>query len=410
MFNYKSYRMNRKFLFLLGLLSYSTYGQCNDPVITNFECGIPSQTILGNGVTSVNNIVNGGINLSSNIGEYIDDGTNGWDNLLIDYENEIDLSSNTFLSFKLYSSSSIQVLAKLEGGTPVEIWSDFSSVDSWQEFNFDFSVAAGNGNTSLVLFFNAAQTSGSSSDTYYIDDLQWTNTTNIFPIISDFESLNPSSPMSGNFQKVSNPYYSGLNTSTNVGQYIDDGTSGWDNLDIDFETVIDLTSNPYFNLKLYTSSSIQVLAKLEGGIEAEVWSDFSSTETWEEFNFDFSSAVNSGNTRLILFFNPGVDSASQSDIYYIDDLRWSSTLSIPKNNFNFSINANPNPATDVINVESELEINSFIIFDAYGKTLIIQNNLNKRVFEVDISSLSPGIYFLNNISGPRSQTIKILKD
>ena len=68
--------MNRKFLFLLGLLSYSTYGQCNDPVITNFECGIPSQTILGNGVTSVNNIVNGGINLSSNIGEYIDDGTN----------------------------------------------------------------------------------------------------------------------------------------------------------------------------------------------------------------------------------------------------------------------------------------------------------------------------------------------
>ena len=45
--------MNLKFLFLLGLLSCLSYGQCNDPVITNFECGMPTQTILGNGITLV---------------------------------------------------------------------------------------------------------------------------------------------------------------------------------------------------------------------------------------------------------------------------------------------------------------------------------------------------------------------
>ena len=39
--------------------------------------------------------------MSNNIGEFIDDGTNGWDNLLIDYGTEIDLTTNTILSFKL---------------------------------------------------------------------------------------------------------------------------------------------------------------------------------------------------------------------------------------------------------------------------------------------------------------------
>ena len=401
--------MNLKFLFLLGLLSCFSYGQCNDPVITNFECGMPTQTILGNGVSSVNNFISSGINMSNNIGEFIDDGTNGWDNLLIDYGTEIDLTANTFLSFKLYSSSSIQILAKLEGGTDVEVWSNFSSINTWEEFNFDFSGAVGNGNTSLVLFFNAAQTSGTTSDTYYIDDLQWTNTINSFPVISDFESLNPSFPLQGNIQKVSNPFYFGMNTSTNIGQYVDDGTNGWDNMQIDFITAVDISITPYFKIKLYTPSSIQILAKLEGGTELEVWSDFSSADTWEEFNFDFSSAANSGNTKLILFFNPGIDTGSTSDIYYIDDLNWSSTLSTQENDLLFSINVHPNPANSSLSINSNFKINSFILSDINGRTLIYDYNINKKSFKIDISSLKSGIYFLKNFSGKQLQTIKILK-
>lgn len=401
--------MNLKFLFLLGLLSCFSYGQCNDPVITNFECGMPTQTILGNGVSSVNNFISSGINMSNNIGEFIDDGTNGWDNLLIDYGTEIDLTANTFLSFKLYSSSSIQILAKLEGGTDVEVWSNFSSINTWEEFNFDFSGAVGNGNTSLVLFFNAAQTSGTTSDTYYIDDLQWTNTINSFPVISDFESLNPSFPLQGNIQKVSNPFYFGMNTSTNIGQYVDDGTNGWDNMQIDFITAVDISITPYFKIKLYAPSSIQILAKLEGGTELEVWSDFSSADTWEEFNFDFSSAANSGNTKLILFFNPGIDTGSTSDIYYIDDLNWSSTLSTQENDLLFSINVHPNPANSSLSINSNFKINSFILSDINGRTLIYEYNINKKSFKIDISSLKSGIYFLKNFSGKQLQTIKILK-
>ena len=160
----------RNFILFITLLSaYFTSGQCSDPLITNFECGDANQTILGNGINSVVNTFQSGINKSANIGEYTDDGTSGWDNLLIDFVSEIDLTSNPYLSFKLYSPTSIQVLAKLEGGSEIELWSDYSLENTWEEFNFDFSDAVANGNTKLVLFFNAAQESGTSSDIYYIN-------------------------------------------------------------------------------------------------------------------------------------------------------------------------------------------------------------------------------------------------
>ena len=401
--------MNQIIFFLFAVVSYFSYSQCVSPIITNFECGMPTQNILGNGIASITNTIQNGINSSNNIGEYTDDGTNGWDNLLIDYSTVIDLSSNPYLSFKLYSPSSIQVMVKLEGGTAVEKWSDFSSINTWEEFNYDFSDAVSNGNTKVVLFFNAGVETGTTNDVYYIDDILWTNSTSILPIISDFESLNSSVPMAGNIQRVSNPYYSGINTSTNAGQYTDDGTNGWDNLLIDYSTVIDLSSNPYLSFKLYSPSSIQVMVKLEGGTAVEKWSDFSSINTWEEFNYDFSDAVSNGNTKVVLFFNAGVETGTTNDVYYIDDIKWSSTLSVENSRKTPELNSYPNPVDDIIRVESMNNINSFVIHDIQGKNLISKKDINKKSFEIDISMLKPGTYFLKSIFEKEIKTLKIIK-
>ena len=402
--------MRNFILFITLLLGYFAFGQCSDPVITNFECGDASQTVSGNGINTVVNTFQAGINKSANIGEYTDDGTNGWDNLLIDFETEIDLSSNPFLSFKLYSPTSIQVLAKLEGGSEIELWSDYSLENTWEEFNFDFSDAISNGNTKLVLFFNAAQESGTSSDIYYVDDIRFTNSTNNFPIISDFESLNSSVPLSGNIQTVSNPFYDGINTSTNVGEYIDDGTNGWDNLLIDFETEIDLSSNPFLSFKLYSPSSIQVLAKLEGGTaDAEVWSDYSQENTWEEFNFDFSNSVGGGNTKLVLFFNAAQETGSSTDIYYVDDVSFVSSLSLIDEGISELI-IYPNPVNNILKIISNDIINSYELFDISGRLIFTENHLNKKKFEIDISNLDSDIYILNTYSETKNESFKILKN
>ena len=399
----------RNFILFITLLSaYFTSGQCSDPVITNFECGDANQTILGNGINSVVNTFQSGINKSANIGEYTDDGTSGWDNLLIDFVSEIDLTSNPYLSFKLYSPTSIQVLAKLEGGSEIELWSDYSLENTWEEFNFDFSDAVANGNTKLVLFFNAAQESGTSSDIYYVDDIRFTNSTNNYPTISDFESLNPSVPLSGNIQTVSNPFYDGINTSTSVGEFIDDGTNGWDNLLIDFDSEIDLSSNPFLTFKLHSSSSIQVLAKLEGGTDAEVWSDYSAENTWEEFNFDFSTSIGNGNTKLILFFNAAQESGTSTDIYYIDDIRFTSSLSsIDEEISEFKMY--PNPVANFVKIISNDITNSYKLYDIRGRLILAKNHLYKKNFEIDISNLDSDIYILNIYSETKQESFKILK-
>ena len=399
----------RNFILFITLLSaYFTSGQCSDPVITNFECGDANQTILGNGINSVVNTFQSGINKSANIGEYTDDGTSGWDNLLIDFVSEIDLTSNPYLSFKLYSPTSIQVLAKLEGGSEIELWSDYSLENTWEEFNFDFSDAVANGNTKLVLFFNAAQESGTSSDIYYVDDIRFTNSTNNYPTISDFESLNPSVPLSGNIQTVSNPFYDGINTSTSVGEFIDDGTNGWDNLLIDFDSEIDLSSNPFLTFKLHSSSSIQVLAKLEGGTDAEVWSDYSAENTWEEFNFDFSTSIGNGNTKLILFFNAAQESGTSTDIYYIDDIRFTSSLSsIDEGISEFKMY--PNPVANFVKIISNDITNSYKLYDIRGRLILAENHLYKKNFEIDISNLDSDIYILNIYSESKQESFKILK-
>jgi hypothetical protein len=399
----------RNFILFITLLSaYFTSGQCSDPVITNFECGDANQTILGNGINSVVNTFQSGINKSANIGEYTDDGTSGWDNLLIDFVSEIDLTSNPYLSFKLYSPTSIQVLAKLEGGSEIELWSDYSLENTWEEFNFDFSDAVADGNTKLVLFFNAAQESGTSSDIYYVDDIRFTNSTNNYPTISDFESLNPSVPLSGNIQTVSNPFYDGINTSTSVGEFIDDGTNGWDNLLIDFDSEIDLSSNPFLTFKLHSSSSIQVLAKLEGGTDAEVWSDYSAENTWEEFNFDFSTSIGNGNTKLILFFNAAQESGTSTDIYYIDDIRFTSSLSsIDEGISGFKMY--PNPVANFVKIISNDITNSYKLYDIRGRLILAENHLYKKNFEIDISNLDSDIYILNIYSETKQESFKILK-
>ena len=230
------------------------------------------------------------------------------------------------------------------------------------------------------------------------------------PVVTNFECGMPTQTILGNgITSISNPFKSGINNSTNVGQYTDDGTSGWDNLLIDYNTVIDLSSNPYLSFKLYSTSSIQVMAKLEGGTAVEKWSDFSDSNTWEEFNYDFSDAINNGNTKLVLFFNAGVETGTASDKYYIDDIRWTNTLSMGKINKISNLISYPNPANDFIYIRSIFEINSYSVIDIHGKVLIIKENINRKSFGIDVSKLISGTYFVKNNLKDKVKIIRVNK-
>ena len=137
----------------------------------NFDC---HDNVLGVGnIESVENPMPSGLNTSKNVGAYNDDGTNGWDALIFDYGSPIDLSSKSTLKISVLSENPISILTKMEGGVAHEIWSPTVTVGEWTEYSFDYSASIGNGNTKLVLFFNAGNGDGTPNDIYYIDNIKW---------------------------------------------------------------------------------------------------------------------------------------------------------------------------------------------------------------------------------------------
>ncbi|MGB5982560.1 MAG: hypothetical protein WBG46_10505 [Nonlabens sp.] len=309
-------------------------------VISDFECQQNYTLGVDPAVISVvDNIDPSGINTSDAIGEYLDDGTEPFDNLLIDFGAPIDLTDNSLFVMKVYSSRSVPLLAKLDGGTTaLEVAASITEVDEWVEYSFDFSSVAAEGNDQLILFFNAGQNDGSTTDAYYIDDLRFESNpcsvvvedcTGVAPdlsVISDFDCQQNyhlgAVPTIDDAPVVTNPSVDCTNRSSNVGEYTDNGQDPFDNLFIDLNGPFDLSTNSTLRLKILSSMVGPVLAKLEGGTPLEVFADITVTGEWTELSFDFSGATGAGNDALVLFVNAGEVNGTVTDLYYLDDIRF----------------------------------------------------------------------------------------
>lgn len=68
----------------------------------------------------------------------------------------------------------------------------------------------------------------------------------------------------------------------------------------------------------------------------------------------------------------------------------------------------PNPATNLISINSNITINKFEIIDMYGKILVI-NAINSEKVSIDISDFSNGIYFVKIYTEFGVKTEKLIK-
>ena len=399
---------------------------CEDPILSDFECDLPSHPFSGGVVvTNITNPFSGGINTSANVGEAIDNGTEPFDALIVDYGAPIDLTTNPIFHIKVYTelTTPISFVAKVEGGTtPLEISTTIDVSNEWTEFTFDFSSVAESGNTTLVVFFNFNETDGTTTDTYYIDDLFFgpadiEETMCEDPIITDFECDLPSHPITGDLTTIINPFIEGSNTSANVGEYTDNGTETFDNIAVNYTTPIDLTTNNKLRVKIYTTQTTNLLVKLEGGTSEPVelgnvgdaGDNIDVINAWKEYEFDFSDQAGENHERLVLFFNAG-NEQPDPEILFIDDLRWDSeSLSVSEVAENTTFSVYPNPSDNMINIKSITQVIDFEIYDLSGKCVLKNNRENINISAINISTLSTGIYFLTLRSSSISQTIKVVK-
>jgi len=302
-------------------------------IINDFNCQ-QNATIPGF-ITNeiVDNPDQSGTNLSDLVLQVTDDGTNPWDALVFEYSNAFDLSTNNFLKIKILTNKAVPLLAKLEGGSSPakEVWGSIDIADEWTEYIFDFSDQAAENHQKVVFFFNGGQNDGTVTDIYYIDDIKFDEFDPCNGVVADVSIVNDFECQQ-NYEItccidttiIGNPDISGINTSSDVLEVTDNGTEPWDALVFDFGSAIDLSTKNQLKIKILSTRTAPLLAKLEGGSSAasEVWGNIDTANSWTEYTFDFSSQVAENHNKIVLFFNGGESDGTATDIYYIDDIKW----------------------------------------------------------------------------------------
>ena len=304
-------------------------------VVSDFECQQNFEIVNNpNNVQIISNPYPDEINNSVFVGVFSDNGTNVSDALTFDLGESLDLTENSQLHIKIHSSIKAPLLARLSGGSSQQnVTSNIVKTGEWINYIFDFSNADYD-HTTLDIYFNYAVNNGPLNQIFYVDEIMFLPAPCDEPLNEDclgvVTDLNIISNwncqqnfgIENSIPIVSNPLISCENRSQSVGKYTDNGLEPWDAFILNYGTPIDLNNFNILKFKLYTSSSIQVLAKIEGGSAVEKWSDYSVVNSWQEFSYDFSNSISKGNTTLVLFFNAGQNNGSSQDIYFIDELRW----------------------------------------------------------------------------------------
>ncbi len=311
-----------KNLFLTALLSMCCIFGAYAQTLEDFEGGadLPWSGLNGTFDGVIANPDPSGINTSANVGKYTNNPAFDFNFAVADLAGPIDISENNQVSMKVWSPTApAKMLFKFQGGgVNAEKFVDITVASQWVEYKFDLSAYAGAiALNQLLISFNSFVLNDSAS--YYFDDIRLEKAQVCF---ADFEGPGLTfQGLDGTFTApVANPGANSINSSANAGQYVKSGAHAYSLLLADNGAPFDLSVYNQIKIHIYATAATQVLLKLEGvGPAVEVTKNIAVTNAWQEYTFDFSAAAaNNGLSKMILFFDPGVETSA--DTYYIDNI------------------------------------------------------------------------------------------
>lgn len=114
-------------------------------------------------------------------------------------------------------------------------------------------------------------------------------------------------------------------------------------------------------------------------------------------NPDITGVFEQHEDNTTLKFSPGTK---------IDGTSFNVSSGLTENSTSFSLTVYPNPAIDVITIESDVKIEQFQVFSITGQLMIAESTQGNAI---NIEALTPGIYFLRVTADSKIATSRFVK-
>ncbi|MEM8583314.1 MAG: T9SS type A sorting domain-containing protein [Bacteroidota bacterium] len=400
-----------------------------EPILTifdDFECqrNVPV-TCCDVTVTPIDNPDITPANNSLTVGEVVDP-PGGFNALVYNPNEVIDLSVNSQIAAKIWSPIGGQILFKLEGGDgDEEVFVDIPATNEWVQYEVDFSAAADEGHTRLVLFFGAGA-NNMENVTYFLDDVELRREPFRNDCISNFESPETTvdgwryfanGDFEGNAFIISdNPNVSAENPSAKVGTFEEAGAmtgmpAEFAGAFADTPAPIELNSdNRTLRVRMLMDVAGSVVFKLEAGIDGapntgDLFADYTTPGEWQELTYDLNTTAGgdpipdgSRYGRLTIIPNFGI--IPEDDLtHYFDDITIGSGNCQTTSIFNpvevAELSIFPNPTDGLLTIQDNESAVTFRIQNLLGQSVqTLRTSIVQPRVDLELYDLPKGMYVL----------------
>ncbi|WP_299106860.1 T9SS type A sorting domain-containing protein [uncultured Winogradskyella sp.] len=366
----------------------------------------------------------------------VDGGAGDWDNVTINFAQNVDLSddTNNTITFRinpLNGTGSNNHLLKFEQGTTAPTEVAFTTTGTgWQDVSLDFP--AGLGNYALMVLFTDAGSTG--QDVYLVDD--FAGATNIVPV-EDPEAAPLPTSVDGDTYSI----YNDTNGYTTVFPVIysfgtidgepdlDSGAGVNQALKCDFSFSgfgqgeggpDDVSAYNFVNFMYWAAPGVPGfqfrMISNDGGVGEYAYEigtqEAVVTGQWTQVSIPMSYFTGLGFSSTNFFqwkVEAFMEVVTDPGIVFIDNIILTQTA-LSVNQFDTAqFSAYPNPTNNDWNISSSVRINTISVFDVLGKEVIsLAPNANEAV--IDASSLKTGMYFAKIEGDNGSKTVKLIKE
>ena len=324
----------------------TTTGPCSgitpDPnVFDDFECQGNITYTFAN-ATWTEDVVNPnptGINTSSNVGEFIHwgAGTDGAFGGTLDLAPIVISSANSDLKIDVHpSAAGLPIIVVLQDSNGADIALETVATTgsgAWETLTFDMSAAIGSNDVSAIVLL--VSPGDSTQHVVYFDNIRLDTGAVVIPCagvtpdpntFDDFECQGNITYTFANAtwtEDVVNPNPTGINTSSNVGEFIHwgAGTDGAFGGTLDLAPIAITANNSELKMDVHPSAAglpVNVVLQDNAGTElANVSVNTTVSGAWETLSFDLSSAVSTNASAIVFLVSPG---DSTQHVVYFDNI------------------------------------------------------------------------------------------